>query len=374
MRIALFSSFSPESGASSVPLRDHLEQMPGLDVHWYYLAHQAVNRAKSTWLGEPLTGLQVAADLAAGAGILPGSLARACRIVDQFQGDLFWIIGHYEGVCVAAELLKRHKPFHLTVHDHPVCMFRRSRKYRPLLPLMAYQFSKVIKGAKSVDVISSNLRDLYRREYDVDSFRVYRYVPELPNLTETARNGTMLIGHIGSVYHPEPFRVFLRACQSYAAEKKRALKIVRIGSSPELDAVAAENPELFERRGELAEREAIPALASCDFVYAMYPDGRRFECFRRTSMPMKVSTYIQAQRPIFAHTPADSGLAEVVNKSRVGVVCSSNRVAEIRKSIEELANAKIARADFEGLRQQLLGREQIDQLESALSEAAFRER
>ncbi len=53
----------------------------------------------------------------------------------------------------------------------------------------------------------------------------------------------------------------------------------------------------------------------------MYPAGGKYQLFRRTSLPIKVSTYVQAQRPIFAHTPADSTLACVVTKYKLGAVC-----------------------------------------------------
>jgi hypothetical protein len=366
-RIALFGSFSPEIGGGSVPLRDHLKNMPDLNVRWYYLAPQAVQRKRSDWLGKPLSDLQFASDLIARTGFLPGSTSAVQRIVERLEGDLFWVVGHYEGVCVAAELIKRGKPVHLTVHDDPICMFKRSRRYRLLTPLMERHFSGVLKAAKSVDVISSNLREAYLRKYHVESFPVYRYVPELPPAVarDSVGNG-LRIGHIGSVYHAEPFRMFLRACEGYAALKKCTLRIVRIGSSPELDAVAAESPILFENRGELDEQKAIEVLASCDFVYAMYPDGSRFECFRRTSLPMKLSTYIQAQRPIFAHTTGDSGLAQVVAKFQVGKVCSSQEPEDLRRAVDELLKAEVETKRFEEAREELMGRKQIDQLRGAL--------
>jgi hypothetical protein len=367
VRIALFTPFSPVSGASSVPLRAHLEQMTDLDIRWYYLAKETVDRPCSQRVGTPLSDVQLALDLSARTGVLPGSTAAVRRIADQLEGDLFWILGHYEGVSVAAELLKQGRPVHLTVHDDPIGMFQRSRRYRALTPLMAGLFAKVIRAAKSVDVISKNLRDAYLSRYNVKSFVVYRYVPELPKFPARPTEDSLTIGHIGSLYHAQPFRQFLQACRDYTAAKNRKLKILRIGTSPELDSVAAENPDVFRHAGELDEKEAIARLAQCDFVYAMYPDGKRFERFRRTSMPMKFSTYIQAQRPIFAHTPLDSGLAEFVDRSQVGVVCRSVRPGDIHDCIDKLLQRDISARNFEQLRSELMGREQIEQLRHALS-------
>jgi hypothetical protein len=370
MRIALFSSFSPEIGGGSVPLRGHLQEMTDLDIHWYYLAPSPVQRERTYYLGRPLSDLQLAGDLAARTG-LPGSSAAVRRVVDELQADLFWVVGHYEGVSVAAELLRRGKPVHLTVHDDPVCMFKRSRRYRLLTPLMAGLFSKVITRVKSADVISRNMRDVYLQKYKVESFPVYRYVSALPKVSihpPESTSKTLLVGHIGSVYHPNPFRAFLRACRNIATERNRALKVLRVGTSPELDEIARENPSLFENKSELTEDQAIPVLASCDLVYAMYPAGSRFECFRRTSMPMKLSTYIQAQRPIFAHAPADSGLAQVVSQFSIGQVCSSESVEMIRTAIAQSLDSPVEPQNFETARQDLMGRQQIDRLRLALSQ------
>jgi hypothetical protein len=367
MRIALFCSFSPESGAGSVPLRGYLEQLSDIDIHWYYLSYAPAHRAKTQYLGKPFSELQLASDLAARAG-LPGSTSTARRIADQLDADRFWVVGHYEGVSVAAELLQRGKHVHLSVQDDPICMFRRSRRYRLLVPLMERHFANVITGAKSVDVISNNMRDAYRGKYKIDSIPAYRYVAALPNLerTDCPATTTLRIGHIGSLYHTAPLRIFMEACQAVAKEKDRGLKIVRIGSSPEIDRIASEKPALFDHKGELNEDQAIQILASCDLVYAMYPPGTRFQCFRRTSLPMKMSTYIQAQRPIFAHTPPDSGLSQVVEQFRIGKVCSSENVEEIKTALHQLLDDTIEPGNFESARQQLMGKEQVDALRAAL--------
>jgi hypothetical protein len=119
------------------------------------------------------------------------------------------------------------------------------------------------------------------------------------------------------------------ACKKVAEQEKRSLHIIRIGSSPEMDAIAAADPEIFASHGDLIEESAIPIFATCDLLYAMYLAGKKYELFRRTSLPIKVSTYAQAQRPIFAHTPRDSTLVCVVAKYKIGEVCESELEDEI---------------------------------------------
>jgi hypothetical protein len=367
MRIALFTPYSPEIGGGSVQLRSHLAQMPDLNVEWYYLSATPVQGDHRHWLGKPFSPAQFAADLSARSGFLPGSTRPARDIVSRMDADLYWIVAHYEGISVAAELLSMGKPVHLTVHDEPLAMLVRSRRFRPLWPLMSLLFSRVLRGARSVDVTSTNMRDYFKLEYGVDCFALYKYLPELPEVNFRLSGKVLAVGHIGSLYHPGPFRKFVLACRSYAAKQNRSLKIVRIGDSPEMDKIASESLATFEKHGELLERDALPVLATCDFVYAMYPPGFRFQGFRRTSLPIKLSTYIQAQRPIFAHTPPDSGLAHLICKYGVGTVCTSYSEDSIQQAIQGMLQAEVLRDHFEALRRDLMGPNQVLLLRKALT-------
>ncbi len=371
MRIALFTPFSPDIGGGSVQLRSHLAQLSDLAVEWFYLAAAPVGGEHRHWLGRPLTSTQLAFDLSARSGFLPGSTKAVREIAEKLDADLYWVVGHYEGISVAAELLRMGKTVHLTVHDEPLAMLIVSRRFRALWPLMSLVFSRVLRGARSVDVTSTAMRDYFKRKYNVDSFALYKYLPELPEVRPGSSEEHLTVGHIGKLYHSGPFRQFILASRKLAAAKKRTLRIVRIGACSEMDKVSSENPSVFESHGDLLEPDALHLLANCDFVYAMYPEGFRFQGFRRTSLPIKLSTYIQAQRPIFAHTPPDSGLAQLICKYGVGTICSSNTEDAIQQAIRVILPAKITRHHFEALRRDLMGPDQLLMLKNALTRSAL---
>lgn len=228
------------------------------------------------------------------------------------------------------------------------------------------RFTKFCAKRKASTSQVGGMRDLYREEYGVKCFSVYLHVPELPTLAEKPREGHLTIGHIGTLYHPEPFRRFLSASKKEAAERNRVLRVLGIGASPEMEVFARENPGLFESYDDLAEEAALPLLAGCDLLYAMYPPGKKYQLFRRTSLPVKLSTYVQARRPIFAHSPMDSTLGRTVNSYGVGEVCEAQDENEIRHKIAKLLKAGVAPDRFEALRKELMGREQVDQLGAAL--------
>ena len=368
MRIALVTPFPPDIGGGSAQLRRHLRDLPDLDVEWNYLASKAAATAnrKWRWLGERLSFRELIGDLSARTGLLPGSKSRVRQFVEQIQADLYWVVGHYDGICIATELCDQGKPVHLTVHDDPFGTWRRSDRYRWFQPLLRASFPKLLRRAKAIDVTSWGMRNLYREKYGTKCFSVYLHVPALPQLSIAPDPSKLTIGHIGTLYSLAPFRRFLNACKQIAAKEKRRLRVVRIGSSPELNDLANENPEIFESHGDLSEEAAVPLLAACDLLYAMYPAGGKYELFRRTSLPIKLSTYVQAQRPIFTHSPPDSGLARIAGPARVGCVCSSEEESEIALKIRGIIHATILRESFESLRQELMGPEQVRQLGAAL--------
>ena len=366
MRIALFTPFSPAIGGGSVQLRSHIRQMPGLDVDWYYLAQDPAQGERWHHLGKPLPSAQFLSDLSARTGLMPGSKAAVRNLVKQIPADLYWVVAHNEGISVAAELLDLGKKVHLTVHDDPFGTWIRSDRYRLFRPLLSRTFPRVLRSAQSIDVTSWGMRNLYRQKYGVDCFALYLYVPQLPKLSTLPDPSSLTVGHIGSLYHPEPFRRFIAACKKIAAQQQRTFRVIRIGTSPAIDSIAAKDPAIFKFHPDLTEEAAMPLLAQCDFLYAMYPPGKRFELFRKTSLPVKLSTYVQAQRPVFAHTPADSTLARIVGPCNVGHVCESNQQSGISPKISELLGASIPRENFELLRQQLMGFSQLQQLQAAL--------
>jgi hypothetical protein len=99
----------------------------------------------------------------------------------------------------------------------------------------------------------------------------------------------------------------------------------------------------------------------------MYPDSSRYELFRRTSQPMKLSTYVQAQRPIFAHAPEDSTLAAAVRKYRIGYVCplvDREAISVALQTFQQIEEVQHER--FEQARAELLGAAQVTALANTL--------
>ena len=283
------------------------------------------------------------------------------------NADLYWVVAHYEGVSVAAELLSMGKSVHLTVHDEPLAMLIRSRRFRPLWPLMSLIFPHVLRGAHSVDVTSTSMRDYFKLKYRVNCFALYKYLSELPEVNFHLSEKVLTVGHIGSLYHPDPFRKFVLACRSYATKTNRSLKIVRIGDSPEMDKIAAENLATFENHENCSRKTLCqcspPATlsmrctrtASASEVFA----GRAFQ----SNSPL---TYRRSALFLRTHPP----IADWPNSSTNTLwarVCSSHSEGAIQHAIHSILQAKITRDHFEALRSDLMGPNQLLLLRDALT-------
>ena len=85
-------------------------------------------------------------------------------------------------------------------------------------------------------------------------------------------------------------------------------------------------------------------------------------------LPIKLSSYVAAQRPIFAHAPLDSTLARIVGPWRVGKVCASDDLAALKAQLGEALETAVPRKNFERLRNDLMGLDQVKQLGAALRE------
>jgi hypothetical protein len=122
-------------------------------VTWYYLAEQPAKQSQENWkwLGERLNPSKLLSDMSARTRFLPGSKERVREIVAQMSADLYWVVGHYEGISVAAELQEQNKPVHLTIHDDPFGTWERSDRYKWFRPLLLRMFPRVLGGAKNVD-------------------------------------------------------------------------------------------------------------------------------------------------------------------------------------------------------------------------------
>lgn len=368
MRIVLFTPYPPTQGGGSQNLRCALPHLKDIEVTWAYLAHRPVDFPNSLYLGKPLLdgGL-----FSSWTNFLKMSFNRhpaihaLARKLLSLQADRIWTVAHYEGLAVADALTRQKAKVHLSIHDDPpFALVGRSRRYSIFTGICEAQFSRVIRSVRSVDVTSHPMGERYKKRYGIESVAYFPYIQELPTLPAPKDDSVLRIGFLGTLYTPREAKVF---AQALAFLHKRTGTPVEwhfwgLGARQQAWVQNLAAPTVLH---SFTPEENLPAaLAPMHALYVNYPFDAQSNIFRQTSHPAKLSTYLKAQRPIFAHTPLPSSLADFVGG--VGLVCASTNPATIAAQLQLLLSTPIPPAQFAKAREAWYGEANLERLRQAL--------
>jgi hypothetical protein len=195
------------------------------------------------------------------------------------------VVGHYEGISVAADLSAQGKEFispFTTIPSAPGPV----RNATACFAASAQDFSKSLRAAQSIDVTSWGMRNLYRWKYGVQCFALYLHIVALPQLSASpdARCLTRAHRHALSSATVSPRCLSLQETSLGTKTHPSHCSYRRL---PEMDAIAAQDRGIFASHGDLSEENAIPLLAACDFLYAMYPAGENTNYSAAPACPLK---------------------------------------------------------------------------------------
>ena len=368
-KICLFTAHSPLTGGGGVILRSLIANLPEFEISWYYIAAKVAEGYEAGYLGEPIMGRAIIDDtLLTWKMLADKEVLQITNLVNELskvECDQYWIVSHNEGLRIALELSRRQNlPVHMTVHDDWAgALSARSFRYRLMYSLAKRLTVKALKKVSSFDVISTGMAEYYKQLTGIKGQVCHRYLPaESITITEKTNaqdNDVVTAGHIGSIYDKADFLSFLTLFSSYvkAMGKKPILKMwgchLTINDIPEK---LKDNIFFYPT---LPEEVVIPELAKCAFVYAMYPLNKSLRVFSQTSLPTKLTSYLQAGRPIFGHGPASSTLATFVNSNKLGVMWHSGKSNEGISAFKKLLAIKLDANTFETTRQHYFGEENL---------------
>jgi hypothetical protein len=373
VRVALFTSFHPDTGGGAVNLRTLLAHLPRFEVTWFHLGPEANVGLRTESLGERILGRSLAADVVRGTALwLRGRDRRIDAIVERILAarcERHWVVAMDEGIPVGLQLAERAPavPLHVSVHDDQEHgMYGRSRRYRPFARLTRAPVQRLWRGARSVDVTSDEMADYYRRRLGRTSTVIHPVVSGTPQPASAPRApGQLTVGHIGSIYSARELAAFLDAFRATAVRAGRVPVARFIGLLPRYHGLVQRSGVAAELLPHCEESAAVERLRACDFVYAMYPFDRASRVFVRTSLPTKLTTYVRAGRPILAHAPADSTLAAVVRRFGLGPVCARNERTALIPAIAA-ASGEVPAARFAALADAFYGTDNARRLAALL--------
>lgn len=372
----LITPFPPNQGGGAVNVKSVIPYFKEVEVEWVYLNNQDLKLEGYTHIGELLMGGSLGKDfknsLLLWFGIKTKSFKEIVDKIKAIKTDVYWVVGYNEGILLARELaLTTNTPVHISLHDDiPYGVFGRSNRYRWLSGIAQQRNTEALRSARSIDVTSDAMRDYYQKTIGVDSVVFHPYVQKLPTVSPaTFDANTLTVGHVGTVYTLTELRSFCQGLLEYGQTRGIKVSLVLIGLARKLTSIVEEFPQLIVDLGHLPEPEAIAQLSQCNFLYAMYPFDPKSAIFRQTSFATKLTTCVQAQRPIFAHTLEDSTLAGVVNEYKLGIYCNSLEPSAIAQAIEQMHRYEVSSDGFENARKSLYDVHNVILLENCLKMA-----
>ena len=227
-------------------------------------------------------------------------------------------------------------PLLVMVHDDPVNRLRVKGLPGWLIRLYAREFSRTLKAASGVAVISDYMGEYYRDQYQVGSVTLFPGVDPQKCLRPGKFSGDkkpFVIGSLGSVNSADNWNLLLEVVrllnQKHGVGK---FKILHIGQLPSHLPVS----EDVEVTGWLPEKEFIENLARLDLGFLNWPFDPQYAVTTRTSLPLKITSYIQAQVPMLALGPEGSSVNRFVRDHECGSTITNSDVNVLADTIEKM--------------------------------------
>jgi hypothetical protein len=305
--LLLLTDFSPDAqGGGAVILRSLLTEDDRRRIVWVTLSHHcsAENPEVVSLASSSHRSLMRDATLRA------PSLRRAVRRIMVDRGAAAaWIVAHGPAAHVGLGLLGTGVPAHVTVHDDPAYLWL-TRRYVLLAPLLGRDLRSLLRRGRSLDVVSREMADHYRRIHDGDITVVHRGLPDSVVPSPVYDRDEVAVAVLGSTYGLSEVKVLGRALELVGRQLGVPVRLTVIGGGDRRRVNRALPRALtVDLPGHLDEQSGIARLRKSFLLYLSYPFRRRGKMLRTMSFPTKLSTYVQAARPILMHMPADNTVA-----------------------------------------------------------------
>lgn len=378
VKICLFTTYSPLIGSAGGVLNSLIENLTEIHIEWYYLNENIVIGHEENYLGVNLKNNNILKDIYYNWKMLsnkncPDSIEQTINKLLKIECESYWIISHQEGLRIALELSKRQntKPVHVSFHDDwagAICA--RSFRYRFLSYWAKKTTIATIKQINSFDVISKGMQNYYQEISGLKGEICHRYLSAESLITPKNVNSedhlkVLNIGHVGSLYANKEFIAFLSLVKAYANLSGRKLQVHMWGSSRFTGKLPIGLKNCVKFYGQVPdEKEIIMGLSKCTFVYTMYPMTKNLRLFSTTSLPSKLTSYVQAGKPIFGHCPKESTLSEFITSTQIGATWNSLDHKTGFKTIDKILSLTLQPQHWEFAREKYFGENNLNVLKN----------
>ncbi len=240
---------------------------------------------------------------------------------------------------IAARLAARFTglPLIVNVHDDPVNRLRVKGHPAWFLRWYEKQFAKTLKSALRVGVISDYMGEVYQQRYGVRTTTLYIGVEAQKCLQPRcpSAEGARVILSLGSQNSAENWNLLIEAVQLLNAQAgEQKYRILHIGK---LSPTLARPPEV-EVTGWLPDEDFLRELDRADICFLNASFAPEQAEVGRLSFPLKIHSYIQAQRPMLALGPSDSAVVRFVREHQAGEICCQPDAGALAAAVQALCS------------------------------------
>ena len=250
------------------------------------------------------------------------------RLIFNYKIDKLWIIlgTSYQDLYKINSISKGIAiPIHISIHDDPIIEIELSKQKKA-----KYFFSQILKNASTIDVISSRMKEYYKKEYNVDSVVITRCIDENFPLNEELEIGTLniVMGGFGNASSPWPIPL-MKSIDLLNEKNKTNLHLF----DNKLKNYTNENIFVYDL---MSEEEYNRFLKKINIGYAC--DDLLKTDFSQFSLPTKIITYIGAGIPFVYHGPTNSTVGDLILKIEMGIIVDSNSANELFNAFYKIYN------------------------------------
>lgn len=229
-----------------------------------------------------------------------------------------------------------HVPLLVNVHDDPINRINLKGHPAWFIRWYAKQFEKTLRAAKRVGVISDYMGEAYQQRYGIKTTTLYIGVEEAKCLVPAPLNidkKPHVIGSIGSINSLENWNLLIEGVHNLNNKHGAgSFKIIHIGPFPE-NMILSEDVEVT---GWLPEDQFLQQLERIDIGFLSWSfKPEHFET-GVLSFPLKIHSFIQAQKPLLALGPEGSAVVRFVREHECGIWCTEFKADCMTKIIEKL--------------------------------------
>lgn len=227
-------------------------------------------------------------------------------------------------------------PLLVNVHDDPINRIRLKGYPDWFIRWYAKQFERTLITAKKVGVISDYMGEAYQQCYGVDTTTLYIGVNNDDCLAPTPLNHTknpLIIGSIGSMNSWENWQLLIEAVRLLNENiGVQRFHILHIGK---LDDKFSKFPEV-EVTGWIPKSDFLKHLFRIDVGFLSMSFSTDSRETSRLSFPLKIHSFIEAQKPMMALGPKFSSVVRFVNDYQLGEVCTVQNRKNLAESLKAL--------------------------------------